>query len=209
MKRSSLTLWPLLLSLASLGAGCIRGTRPAPDLLYLDVQPGSVPEALAPSQEVLLLRRLDVQSPYDDRRFVYRTGSGTYESDYYVRFAAPPAEILTDRVEHWLAESGLCQAVVEPGTRVEYRYVLEGEVLELYGDYTNPQQPRAVLKLEFVLVDDLEGAGKIVFSKQYRRAEPMGSPGARSLAGSWGSALRAVLLELTIDLKGSLNSAEG
>jgi len=199
----------LLFSLVSLGAGCVRGTRPAPDLLYLDIHPGSVPEASQASSEVVLLRRLDVGSPFDDRRFVYRTGSETYESDYYVRFAASPAEILTDRVEAWLNESHLFEGVVESGSRVEYRYILEGEVLELYGDYTDPQQPRAVLKLDFVLVDDLEGAGKIVFSRQYRRVEAMSSPRAQSLAEGWGSALRAVLQELTSDLKNSLNTGEG
>ena len=150
--------------------GCIRGTRPAPELTYLDILPGAAPKTSGASNEVLLLRRLDVESPFDDRRFLYRTEPGTYESDYYVRFVAAPADLLTERLETWLSESEIFQAVVEAGSSVEYRYILEGEILELYGDYTNPQQPKAVINADFVLVDDLEGAGKIVFKKQYRQS---------------------------------------
>jgi cholesterol transport system auxiliary component len=105
-------------------------------------------------------------------------------------------------LEAWLNESGLFSAVVEPGSSAEYRYILEGQILELYGDYTNPQQATAVIEADFVLVDDLEGAGKIVFKKQYSHTEPLTSFDTSALAEGWGRALRRMLIELTTDLKG-------
>jgi cholesterol transport system auxiliary component len=212
MKRQTgtvLLLLLLLLIVGLAGVACVRGNRPAPDLTYLEIDPGTAPAPSGGSQDVLLLRRLDVQSPFDDRRFLYKTGSGTYESDYYVRFVASPADLLTDRLEIWLDESRLFQAVVESGSTAEYRYVLEGEILELYGDYSSPGQVTAVISSEFVLVDDLDGAGRIVFNKQYRQAEPAASSDAGALATSWGSALRQIFLQLTTDLQVLLAKQNG
>jgi ABC-type uncharacterized transport system auxiliary subunit len=194
----------LLAMICVAAAGCVRGTRPAPDLTYLDISPGTAPGLSDGSQDVLLLRRLEVQSPFDDRRFLYKTGSGTYESDYYVRFVASPADLLTAKLETWLNESRLFQAVVESGSAVEYRYILEGEIREFYGDYSNPGQTTAVIEAEFVLVDDLGGAGMIVLNKQYRHVEPITSPDASALGAGWGTALRRVFLDLVTDLQGSL-----
>jgi len=210
MRCPKSSVLPFLLTMLCLAmVGCVRGTRPAPDLTYLDISPGKTPDTSVISQDVLLLRRLDVESPFDDRRFHYRTGPGTYESDYYVRFVASPADLLTDRLEAWLSEGSLFRAVVEPGSSVDYRYILEGEILELYGDYSDPRRPLAVLKAEFLLVDDLEGAGKIVFQKQYRRAEPVASSDPGALASGWGTALRGLLLELTSDLQAKLAAYGG
>jgi ABC-type uncharacterized transport system auxiliary subunit len=203
----ALLLLPAIICLT--GGGCVRGTRSAPDLTYLDVDPGPALETLGISPEVLLLRRLDVASPFDDRRFIYKTAPGTYESDYYVRFVAPPAELLTERLEAWLSESGLFGAVVEPGSSVDFRYVLEGELQELFGDYSNPQQPEAVIQAEFVLVDDLEGAGKVIFKRQYRHTEPVNSSGGKAVAASWRIALRSILLELSTDLRSHLAQSGG
>lgn len=198
----------LLAMICVAAVGCVRGTRPAPELTYLDISPGTAPGATKASQNVLLLRRLEVESPFDDRRLHYRTGSQTFEADYYVRFVASPADVLTDRLETWLTESQLFEAVVDPGSSAEYRYILEGEILGLYGDYTDPEQPRAVIQAEIILVDDLEGAGKIVLNKQYRHVEPITSPDARALAAGWGTALRRVFLDLVTDLQGSLVNIE-
>jgi ABC-type uncharacterized transport system auxiliary subunit len=186
--------------------GCVRGTRPASDLTHLDIDPGAAPAASASPQGVLLLRRFDVESPFDDRRFHYKIGAGTYRSDYYVRFVASPADLLTDRLETWLQESGLFRAVVEPGSSVEYDYILEGEIVALHGDYSRPKAAHAVIKAEFVLVDDREGAGEIVFEEQYEHAEPLTSSEAHALAVAWGTALRKVFLELTRDLQRPLAS---
>ena len=204
MRRRTITVLPFLLVMVGLAVGCVRGTRPAPDLTYLEISPGTAPATPGVSLDVLLLRRLEVESPFDDRRFIYKTGSGTYESDYYVRFVSSPADLLTDQLEAWLNESRLFSAVVEPGSSAEYRYILEGQILELYGDYTNPQQANAVIEADFVLVDDLEGAGRIVFKKQYGHAESVSSSNAVALAEGWGIGFRRVLLELTTDFQATL-----
>lgn len=202
MRQRMRTLLPFLLALISLVVpACVRGTRPAPDLTYLDINPGAAPAPSGGTKDVLLLRRFEVQSPFDDRRFLYKTGGGAYASDYYVRFVASPADLLTDRLETWLDQSRLFGTVVESGSTAEYRYILEGEILELYGDYTAPGPPAAVIKGEFVLVDDLDGAGKIVFEREYRETEQAAASDAGALATSWGAALRRIFLQLTQDLQ--------
>jgi len=188
-------------SLLLVASACVRGVRPAPDLTYLDIIPGKASPAESISGDVLLLHRIGIQSPFDDRRLNYRTGPGTFEPDYYIRFVAAPSDIVTGRLETWLAESRLFQAVVESGTSVEYRYILEGEIIELYGDYSNPQQPSAVITAEFTLVDDAEGMGRIVLNNRYRQVVPVSSPNPDGLAAGWGTALRNMFLDLTADIQ--------
>ncbi len=205
MKSGMRTLIACLLAMLVFTlTGCLRGTRSAPDLEHFDISPGDAPRAPRSSAHVLMLRRLDVESPFEDRRFLYRTGPSTYEPDYYIRFVASPAELLTNRLEEWIEEMGLFAAVVEPGSSAEYRYILEGQILQLYGDYTDPRQPKAVIKAEFVLVDDQDGAGKILFERQYQQAEPVISSAADGLATGWGQAVRSVFLALGSDLQESL-----
>jgi hypothetical protein len=79
----------------------------------------------------------------------------------------------------------------------------------LCGDYSSPGQVTAVISSEFVLVDDLDGAGRIVFNKQYGQAEPAASSDAGALAASWGSALRQIFLQLTNDLQVLLAKQNG
>ena len=97
---------------------------------------------------------------------------------------------MTDELETWLNESRLFQAVVESGSAVAYRYILETEIREFYWDYSNPGLTTAVIKAEFVLVEDLEGEGKILFRKQYRHAELAPSSDAHALAATWGATSR-------------------
>jgi len=52
-----------------------------------------------------------------------------------------------------MSQTGLFEAVVEPGSALTPNTMAEITVLELYGDFRPSQDPAALLKLRFVLLD--------------------------------------------------------
>jgi ABC-type uncharacterized transport system auxiliary subunit len=199
----------------TLALSCGALSRPAPDRALFAIDPGP-PPAASPSREsgaraadpparqaVLRVRRLRVLSPYDAGAFVYRAGADEFRTDYYNGFVAPPAELLTGRLIEWLARTGPFDAVVDAGSAVPARYLLEGTVTALYGDYADRAAPTAVIAIKVFVLDESGAAGsnaRIAFQKEYRAAAPIQPGTAAGLVRGWGQALRQISEELTADL---------
>jgi ABC-type uncharacterized transport system auxiliary subunit len=150
----------------------------------------------------LRIRSLRVSPPYEGRRFVYRTGDLSYESDYYNGFLLPPRSLITEEVRQWLVGSGLFRLVANFAGYEGRTYVLEGAVTALYGDYSRGIQPKAALEIEFSLTEDVSGHLKIVFQKQYRREVPLRGMEPEDLVKGWNEALTYILTDFEMDLTG-------
>lgn len=192
-------------------ASCSLLTRPAPERMLFAIDPGEPPQAAlshassengataTPEREVLRVRRLRVASPYDGNGFVYRTHDDQFRTDYYNGFIAAPAELLTTELIGWLSRAGPFEAVVDAASAVPARYVLEGNVTALYGDYADQAAPRAVLAIRIFVLDQLAKA-QIVFQKEYQATAPITSGSATSLVKGWSSAFRSALEQIAADL---------
>ena len=108
----------------------------------------------AAAAPVVKVRRFAVSDRFAGTGFVYRTGDVTVESDFYNEFFVPPASLVTEAAQTWLAASGIFSHVGSGGSGPDAAYTLEGEVGTLLGDFSDAAQPKAVLALSLVLINE-------------------------------------------------------
>ena len=200
-RRGIAGLTPILLALLTLLAGCGGLAKPYPvKRAFVFEAPRPAGAAPTDAEAILLIRRFRTAPPYESKEFVYRTGELQYESDFYNVFFSPPAELLADQTRQWLQASRLVRLIVGTGAQTEATHSLEGRVYALYGDYRRPEDPRAVLGIQF-FVSRLTDTPEIVFHKDYRQEVPVTSRTPEALAAAWNRALQQILTELEADLR--------
>jgi cholesterol transport system auxiliary component len=150
---------------------------------------------------ILRVRKFRVSPRYEGKGFVYRTGDLRFESDFYREFFTPPASLITEEVRKWLAESGPFEVVMDLSGQTGPMYILEGEIIDLYGDYNRGSLPRAVMDIRFFLINDVSGRSEMVFQKRYRKEPPLKSDSPDALVQGWNEALSQILTDLERDLR--------
>lgn len=151
--------------------------------------------ALAPLR-VSLLR---VSQPYDSVSLVYRTGTSTYSSDYYKTFVATPDRLLTAEVVNYLCRTGQF-SVVSLGVTGDARYILEGDLLSMYGDFRKGAPPAAEMSIRFFLIDDANAAANVILQKTYQASQPIPSTSTEDLVEGWNKAMGTIMGQLTSDI---------
>jgi len=195
-------LFPLLI-------GCLNLERSYPGKRYfiLDVSRGK--DISSPDTEtVLKVRRFRVSPQYEGKGFVYRLADLNYESDFYNEFFILPASLLTDEINQWLAGSGLFRHVVTPSSHLAPTHFLEGTVTALYGDYGVSTAPKAILEMQFFLLQETAASPKIIFQSQYHKEEPLKGNTPDALVKSWNKALNQILTEFETDLEENIHKIE-
>jgi cholesterol transport system auxiliary component len=110
--------------------------------------------------------------------------------------------ILTEAVTQWLDQAQVFEDVLNPISQAFPIYFIEGNVVELYGDYRNQSAAKAVMKIQFYLLktSDLGDQPNIVFGKTYESEQPIGSATPPNLMNGWNLALEDILGEFLKDL---------
>lgn len=196
MKRL-IVLLPLFL------AGCFSMDKEFPDKRYYVIE-AERGEARAPSSDapVLRIRKLDIAPAYEGKSLVYRTGELRYESDFYHAFFVSPAAMIGGQTRSWLEASGLFSLIT---SSADAGYRLQGSVAALYGDYTDEASPKAVMEIQFLLLEDAESSHpKIVLQKNYREEVPLAERTPESLARGFSDALAKLLFALEQDISGQI-----
>jgi cholesterol transport system auxiliary component len=192
-----------LFLLCLLLAGCIQLERQSPEKNFFTIEatrPGT--PAAEPHFGDLRLDALNVAPAYAMKAFVYRTGTLQYEEDYYNRFFAAPAELLSAETARWLRASGLFAAVYDRPAPVEPAWHMTGSVAALYGDFSK-RPATAVLEISFQLLHDQDAGGRTALRREYRREIPLDGKTPAALAAGWSEALAQILGELEQDLQKS------
>lgn len=197
MKRQA----AVILILLTMGGGClpISSETPEKKQFVLDVSrpPG---ESGGSSAGVLRVNEFRVAPQYEGRGFKYRMDDLTFQSDFYNEFFILPGQMIAEETRQWLDQAGIF-GDVEGGTgTLPSSYILEGTILDLYGDYRS-EVPRGVLAIEFVLLRDVRGRREVIFKKSYRQEQPASGRSAKELAGAWNEALFSTLEEFEKDLQ--------
>jgi ABC-type uncharacterized transport system auxiliary subunit len=157
-------------------------------------------QAAAHSDATLRLRRFNVDEAFATRELVYRVGEFRYEPDFYHQFLVLPGVMLTEETRDWLANSGLFGRVTAVGSRLEPTYLLEGNVIDLYADFTQKAAPEAVVEIRFFLLAGPEANESVALSETYRAATPISTRTAEAVIEALSKSLAGILTRLEADI---------
>jgi cholesterol transport system auxiliary component len=196
----------LLIALAS---GC--GTQRAYDYRYFVLSVEH--EAAAPTAagtDVLKIRNFRISDRYNRTELTYRTGEMSIESDYYRRYIVPPESLVTEETRRWLQAGRIFSQVLDATSRASAQFSLEGNVSALYGDFRPELAPgpfKAVIEIQFVLIDERKADNTVVFHQSYRSEQPVSRPATDELIQGLNLALKDILTRMESDLKKTLATA--
>lgn len=188
-------------ALAATGAGCRLRSAALPRRTFLLQEPPVGDRPVGGGAGVLLVRPLRVASAFDSRAFVIRRGDSEYTADAYHAFLLSPGAMIAEALANWVRARGVFATVITGGSQVAPTHALEGELLELYGDYRNPARPLAVLGGQFRMLHPLNSpAARPLWQREVRREIQIPKAGPDELVQGWNQALAEVLRGLEPDL---------
>lgn len=194
--------YSLLSCLVLLVTGCSFTPPPKPQYFLLD--PGKAPsmKELRPSDSgaTAAVSFVDVAAPFASDGFVYQTKPGEWETDPYNQFLVSPADMMTSIIRNWTRESGLYGEVAVPGAGGGQDYLIDCDLTELYGDFSNPLMPEAVLTIEAQVFHRTDKGRVIVLRKTYTQRARITERRPAALIAAWNEALRVELNLLLRDL---------
>ncbi|MCL5278698.1 MAG: PqiC family protein [Planctomycetes bacterium] len=190
---SALLISGLLLS------GCGQSAIAERKYYVLDTVRAGPPDAIH-TDATVRLRRFNVDEAFAGRSLVYRVDEFRYEPDYYHQFLVLPGVMITEEARDWLANSGLFARVTAVGSRVESTYLLEGNVIDLYADFTQKAPPEAIMEIRFFLLAGPEADESVVLSQTYRAATPISAKTAEAIVGALSQSLADILTRLEADI---------
>jgi cholesterol transport system auxiliary component len=162
------------------------------------------PPASFHSDATLRVSQFHVDQAFAGRQLVYRVEATRYEPDFYDQFLIPPGNMITEETRDWLADSGLFRRVTSVSSLQEATYVLEGNVIDLYADFTTGSTPRAVMEIRFFLVAGPDANEAIPLVRTYRAESPISARTAGGVATALSSDLADILTRLEADLENVL-----
>jgi len=149
----------------------------------------------------LRVRRFNVDEAYATKQLVYRLDEFQYESDYYHQFLVLPGVMITEETRDWLANSGLFGRVTAVGSRLESTYLLEGNVIALYADFTQKSAPQAVMEIRFFLLVGPDANESVALSETYRASSPLSDKTAEAVVEALSKSLENILARLEADVE--------
>jgi cholesterol transport system auxiliary component len=185
-------------------SGCLSRSYPEKQRFILEPQReslppvGAAPESSA-AAETLRVDRVRVDPLFERKGFVYRVSEETLTSDFYNEFFGPPGTVIRKSIARWLSESTLFGNVLDPSTPGEADWLLEGDVTLLYADLRSESKPKAVLEIQFSLLD-VAPSYEVVFEKRYSVTTDAESTTARAITNAWSKSLAEILSGLEADL---------
>jgi cholesterol transport system auxiliary component len=196
----TLTVSTTLLGLL-LGVGCSSLSSKYPDRAFFVLNVERDGEAAATPHEISLhIREVAVSPLYNHRGFTYRDTQFEFETDYYNAFFIAPGSMITQELREWMRKAGLFKNIADPYNRLESDWTLGAQVSALYGDFSNRDDPRAVLGLHAVVLGDNEGRPLMIFEKTYEKSVPIAERSATALVAGWTQALSELFQEIENDL---------
>ena len=191
--------------------GCPNVNKPYPERTFF------LFEIPAPSQTVSQIQgtivnvnRFTISPSSQGREFIYRMTDLQYTTDFYNQFFRPPDNIITEGVRQWLNQSGLFEELLSPVSQAAPKYTIEGNVIELYGDYRDESAAKAVIKIQlFLLQNSDDGTAPTILSgKTYSSEQSIGAASPNALMNGWNLALEEILGEFLTDLSYSLKQSQ-
>ena len=199
----------LLLSALVLMAGCAQQLKTPPpeqQLFLLDAACPIVAREQTPVPGVLVVRPMLVSPGYATRHLIYRRGADRYEDDYYNLFLARPEQLSTQCLMRCLAESGLFEQVLQPGSVLSPNYVLESSLTAIYADFHDGN--KAVLRTQFFLLKAQDLNLAPVWQGRFEMTAPIADPSPAAVVAAMNQTLAKTIVELEQGIAGYLKGRE-
>lgn len=131
---------------------------------------------------------------------LYRAETTRYEHDFYNRFLAPPAQMLTGALRKYLSQARVGQ-VREPGAPLGSDLIVQPRLTELYADYRDEARPSATVAMVIVLVERGPSGNNELFERAYRRSIPLTTISPHAAVDGWSEGVGQIFWEFTRDLR--------
>ena len=156
------------------------------------------------SYGVLEVRNFSIVSAFAGQGLVTRTSSTGFQSDFYNQFLVAPEYMITDITRIWMRDSGLFSAIVAADRVLKPDYILSATITKLYGDFTDPSTPKAVVEIHFTCVSLDNRQQSIIFDKTYLMESSVADQSANDLVLACSHSIADILTQLELDLPKSL-----
>lgn len=205
MRLNGKMFW-LLPSLLLFTFGCVDLKQKAVSMQYftLEYDPPSI-SGLAPLPLVIKVERFSVAPPYNSTRIIYSNGSYKRDEYFYYKWRANPGALTTYFIRRDMANAGVFDAVLPPGSRFPFTYLLEGAVEQFY-EMDEGEHWMAVLSLTITVMDskDPDVSGNVLFQKTYHKRQGCRQNNPTGLAEAMSLAMRDVSTDIIRDVYASI-----
>jgi ABC-type uncharacterized transport system auxiliary subunit len=177
-------------------SGCINlSNKYIPQQKYgFDV---NLPKPLAAkSGKILEIYYPEIAAPFAGMSFVYRTQTLKYTTDYYNIFFVSSAEQIYQNELKYLRATNIFKLVSVDAAPLLSGYILKTYVSELYADYRDTASPKAVMTIQFVLLDATLSPPKIIMQKTFSRKNILQQKSSEALTTAWNDELGSILRQL-------------
>lgn len=164
----------------------------------------TTPDNKQPKNGILRIAKIRMSPPYTGKGFIYKKSNITYDTDFYNEFLISPDDMLAELIRKWMAASGLFERVTCSPGHFKENYILEGAVTTMHGDYSNSNNPIAVLCMQFFLIKDNGLNYKLIFQKNYARQEVIDKHNTQSLVQGWNKALKNIMIDFQSEINQKL-----
>ncbi len=146
----------------------------------------------------LKVNKFKISNLYEGKNFIYKLSGVRYDADFYSEFLVFPASNITELFQQWILKTEIGTL---PPTLFENEklYTLSGQILSLYGDFIDSNNPAAVMELD-IYIQRTSDSG-VIFKKNYKQIIKIPNTQADELVKGWNQAITNILLELESDLK--------
>jgi len=197
-----LTMRPWLLALlAVLLVACLGCGKP-PMLVnqYMLEYPAPMVGGKVKIPAAVRVELFSVAQAFNTNAMVYQPQPFQSQSYNYSRWRANPGNLVTDYLIRDLRESGLFKAVFGADSSAEYRFRLEGGVVE-FQEVDAADGWKASLALTVTLLDTTqeELPRRVIFQKNYRVQEPLPEKTPQGLAQGMSRAMEQVSARIIND----------
>lgn len=183
---------------ALLAAGCsLRQPAVVTENFTFDL-PGAA--RVTPGEKSISVLPFTAAPTASGQMFLYRSADTRYEHDFYNRFLAPPAQLLTGDLRKYVLQSKV-GPVREPGAPLSSDLIVQPRLEDLYADYRDIARPRAVVAMTMVLVSRQPSGNKQLFEKSYRREIPMDEVSPDAALRGWSKGAGQIFWQFTRDLR--------
>jgi uncharacterized lipoprotein YmbA len=206
-------MFPVLVAVLALPMACISKSYPEKQRYVIEVKrPASTGEAApastAPEKDadatgstILQLGRVRVSPLFERKGFVYRSSDTTYEQDFYKEFYASPAALVRKATLDWMLSSQIFSSVRPTISAADADWILDADIHELYVDTRDGNRARAVVAIEFSLLDATSPELAVVFHKMYSAQAALSDGSGLAIVAAWTESLSQILSELEADLR--------